>query len=72
MLTQIPLLHAGLGLWAAIGTAVLALAEPPEGTEHEARKPGFTVVMRPSGLEQIVTDNYAAHPKWWLERPAPG
>ncbi len=36
------------------------------GAERESRDPGFADVTRESGLEQIVKDNYAAHPAWWL------
>ncbi|MHB1033247.1 MAG: FG-GAP repeat domain-containing protein [Pirellulales bacterium] len=42
-----------------------AAAGPPE-VKHDSRPGGFSVVTRESGLEQIVNDNYALHPKWWL------
>ena len=43
---------------AAVGAAT--------GAEGPARGRGFTDVTQESGLQQIVEDNYAAHPKWWL------
>jgi hypothetical protein len=47
----------------AVGTAVLSFAQE---AKRESRKPTFTDIARESGVEQIVKDNYAAHPKWWL------
>jgi len=55
------------------GIVLLSLAalsaaanEPPPPAEPGTHRSGFTVITRESGLEQIVKDNYAAHPKWWL------
>jgi hypothetical protein len=45
----------------AAGSALAAA-----GQEKDAPTPAFTNVSRESGIEAIVRDNYAAHPKWWL------
>jgi len=51
-------------LWLCALSA--AAGEPSEQVAQGTDRPGFTVITRESGLEQIVQDNYAAHPKWWL------
>jgi len=51
-------------LWLCALSAVAG--EPSKPVEQGTDRPGFTVITRESGLEQIVQDNYAAHPKWWL------
>ncbi len=48
-------------------SAVWAAAnEPSPAAEARTGRPGFTVITQESGVERIVRDNYAAHPKWWL------
>ena len=51
-----------LGLAAA--GADLTAAEAPPGRQPPA--PAFADVLRSSGVEALVNENYAAHPKWWL------
>ncbi|MGA2032998.1 MAG: VCBS repeat-containing protein [Thermoguttaceae bacterium] len=53
--------HVAETLWLA-----LALFSFAATAAERAQDIGFTDVTRSSGLEQIVADNYAAHPKWWL------
>jgi len=36
------------------------------GTGGSAEKPFFTDITEASGIAQLVTDHYAAHPTWWL------
>src|SRR5271166_1963148 len=50
--------------WVAL--VLFSSADVVRGAEREARGRGFADFTRESGLEQIVNDNYAAHPKWWL------
>ena len=54
--------RVALVLFASAAATVSAAT----GAEGPARGRGFTDVTHESGLQQIVEDNYAAHPKWWL------
>jgi hypothetical protein len=49
-----------------LSTLAQAANEPLAPAEPGAHRPGFTAITRESNLAQIVEDNYAAHPKWWL------
>jgi hypothetical protein len=51
-------------LWLCALSA--AAGEPSRQIAQPVNRPGFTVITRESGLEQIVQQNYAANPKWWL------
>ncbi len=48
--------------------AVIASSDAPAAgaPPRKSAVPAFTDVTRESGVEAIVDDNYAAHPKWWL------
>jgi len=46
----------------AVGADAPASGAPPERTSVTA----FINVTRESGVEEIVKENYAAHPNWWL------
>jgi VCBS repeat protein len=37
-----------------------------DGANDQARAPGFIDITRASGIEALLEDHYAAHPRWWL------
>jgi len=45
---------------------VLLLCLGVHGTAWPAGEPSFTDITEASGIAQLVTDHYAAHPTWWL------
>ncbi len=58
---------AALAVLAVVAVLSLRAALPAaQPAEAAPEKPPFTIITRECGVSEIVAENYAAFPKWWL------